>query len=56
MSMFSWFEHLLSSGREDADGDQLDSGFSFAWTQNNRVILAILIVIISAMCMWWIVS
>lgn len=55
MFFFSWLEQLFSSGH-DVEGERLDTGLSFAWSQNNRVIIAILIVIVSAFCMWWIVS
>lgn len=57
MSFYSWLEQIFSlSSAEKDDQDNTGTDYTFAWNQNSRIILAIIIVILSAMCMWWIVS
>lgn len=56
MSLSSWLQRLFtppSSGDPEPD-EQIPSGF--AWNQNARVMLAVVVVILSAFAVYWILS
>ena len=55
MSFFSWMQNLFtppSTGDPDLD----DPHPGFEWNQNARIMLAIIVVIISAFVVYWILS
>ena len=55
MSFFSWIQSLFtppSTGDPELD----DTRPSFEWNQNARIVLAIIVVIISAFVVFWILS
>ena len=55
MSFFSWMQNLFtppSTGDPDLD----DPRPGFEWNQNARIVLAIIVVIISAFVVFWILS
>ena len=55
MSFFSWMQNLFtppSTGDPDLD----DTRPGFEWNQNARIVLAIIVVIISAFVVFWILS
>ena len=55
MSFFSWMQNLFtppSTGDPDLD----DTRPGFEWNQNVRIVLAMIIVIISAFVVFWILS
>lgn len=57
MSFTSWMQRIFSppttSGGDAALEDET-SGFE--WNQNVRIVLALLVVFLSALALWWIVA
>ena len=55
MSLFSWLQRIFAPPSTDAtDLDVEVSGFQ--WNQNARIVLAIIVVILSAFVVYWILS
>lgn len=57
MSFSSWLQRIFSSpstSGNDADLDAETPGFE--WNQNARIVLALIIVFISALVVYWILS
>ena len=55
MSYTSWLQRMFSPP-STGDPDLEDEISGFEWNQNVRIVLAILVVFISALVVWWIVS
>ena len=55
MSFTSWLQRMFSP-HSTGDPDLEDEISGFEWNQNVRIVLAILVVFISALVVWWIVS
>ncbi|MBS6828388.1 MAG: hypothetical protein KH208_00715 [Desulfovibrio sp.] len=55
MSFTSWLQRIFSPP-STGDPDLEDETSGFEWNQNVRIVLAIIVVIISALVVWWIVS
>lgn len=57
--MFNRLKQLFSDTPSDADEMQEEfeeESQSFVWTEHMRIVLAIVVVILGAMAMWWIVA
>ena len=55
MSFFSWLQRIFSSP-STGDLDLDEESVNFQWNQNARIVLAIIIVILSAFVVYWILS
>ena len=61
MQTILWKKHVLyilaaTHVQPPGDPDLEDEISGFEWNQNVRIVLAILVVFISALVVWWIVS
>ncbi|HJA79819.1 hypothetical protein [uncultured Desulfovibrio sp.] len=50
MSLFSWLQNLVTPPLDDDP----ESDASYEWDQNARIILAIIVMVIAAIIMYWI--
>ncbi|WP_300732292.1 hypothetical protein [uncultured Desulfovibrio sp.] len=50
MSLFSWLQNIVSPPLDDDP----ESDASYEWDQNARIILAIIVMIMAAIIMYWI--
>ena len=50
MSLLSWLQNIVPPPLDDDP----ESDASYEWDQNARIILAIIVMIIAAICMYWI--
>ncbi len=57
MSFSSWLQRIFSPPSTSVSDAELDDGIpGFEWNQNARIVLAIIIVFISALIIYWILS
>ena len=58
--MFGWLQNMFSSRLASTDAEDLpdfdEEESSFVWTEHMRIVLAIVVMIISAFVMWWIMA
>lgn len=54
MSFSDWISKLFES-KDDDDSDDLEDG-GFEVSQHTRIVIALLVVLISACIMWWILE
>ena len=57
MSFSSWLQRLWNTfSPPDADDDLEEEHAGFEWGQNARLGMAIVVVFVSALMMWWIIA
>lgn len=57
MSFTSWLQRIFSPlSTSGGDADLEDDTSNFEWNQNVRIVLALIVVFLSALVVWWIVS
>lgn len=57
MSFSSWLQRIFSPPSTSGNDPELDDETpGFEWNQNARIVLAIIIVVISALVVYWILS
>lgn len=53
MSVIAWLKRVFVPQPSDNEGDELEEQ-SFSFTEHMRIVVAMLIVLLSAMVLWWI--
>ena len=57
MSFTSWLQRIFSPpSTSGGDAALEDDTSGFEWNQNVRIVLALIVVFLSALVVWWIVS
>lgn len=55
-AMFSLLSRLFSQPKDSDDDDAEEDVSYFDWSQNARIVMAIVVVFLSAMVVWWLMS